>query len=553
MRRSMMTALILTVLVALSGMVLPAAPATAAPPLADRLLVIDANRDRVLEYDAISGDFLHTLIAMAPSAATIQHIAIGPDGNVYLSIWATGSSSGSIRRYSRATGALIDTFVPNGRGGLQNPDQIVFGPDGRLYVSDRFSARILRYDAQTGAFIDTIVQDWRLGGFISFNLGPDGNIYASMFNPAGDPDPATFYNGQQCVLRYNGQTGAYIDAIYCPTAADIDGAASGLAFADGYLYVARYHAAQVVKVNLATRQVVTTLSCPGDERADDIAFGPDGALYVDNFGNENLRRIDVQSGVCQKGFFSGGAIQFTGRFVFTSATESARAQAGLLALYDFDEGSGTVVRDSSGVSYALDLAIRDPERVTWTADGLRIDQPATLLSDRTARKVNDAAKVSNEITIEAWIVPDASYGRYSGRLLTISATDKARNVTLTQGVYDLQNPNLISARIRTTSSSSGSPMLNMPFSVASPAAPRHIVYTRSADGKTRLYDNGELRVSGLASGNFSTWRRDYRLVLANELTGGRPWIGTYSLVAIYGRALSSNEVQLNYAAGSVVP
>src|SRR5207249_6640781 len=102
--------------------------------------------------------------------------------------------------------------------------QLVFGPDVKLYVSDRCSVRVLRYNCVTGESLGSFVADGRLGGFIAFTFGPDGHLYASMFT--GSP---------QCILRCNGQTGAFIDVFAC--ANNSSSAFSGLAFGpDGHLY-----------------------------------------------------------------------------------------------------------------------------------------------------------------------------------------------------------------------------------------------------------------------------------------------------------------------------
>ena len=41
--------------------------------------------------------------------------------------------------------------------GLVAPGGITFGPDGELYVSDFASGSVLRFDGETGTFIDTFV------------------------------------------------------------------------------------------------------------------------------------------------------------------------------------------------------------------------------------------------------------------------------------------------------------------------------------------------------------------------------------------------------------
>src|SRR6266566_4598731 len=112
---------------------------------------------------------------------------------------AVDSANDSVLSFDPATGAFRGVFISAGSGGLGNPVQVVFGPDGNLYVSDRFAASIRRYNGTTGAFIDTFVSNGALGGFISFTFGPDGNIYAGMFN------------GSQDILRFDGTSGAFID------------------------------------------------------------------------------------------------------------------------------------------------------------------------------------------------------------------------------------------------------------------------------------------------------------------------------------------------------
>jgi streptogramin lyase len=126
---------------------LPAAAQSSEYLVIDSSLV-DATIPRVLSYDAATGTFLHELISPGSGGLNqAQDITVGPDSNLYVSSWGTGS----IKRYNRTTGAYMDDFVKPGSGGLSNPDQVIFGPDGNLYVSDRFSGRVLRYNGRTGA------------------------------------------------------------------------------------------------------------------------------------------------------------------------------------------------------------------------------------------------------------------------------------------------------------------------------------------------------------------------------------------------------------------
>jgi hypothetical protein len=77
---------------------------------------------------------------VAPNSCGLDQpygIAIGPDGNVYVS----DSTQNIIFRYDGATGAPLPApgqtgavFVSAGSGGLSNPRGIAFGSDGNLYV-----------------------------------------------------------------------------------------------------------------------------------------------------------------------------------------------------------------------------------------------------------------------------------------------------------------------------------------------------------------------------------------------------------------------------------
>ncbi len=55
---------------------------------------------------------------------------LGADGLVYVADRGIG-----VLRFDAVTGAFVDVFVPNGRGGLDRPWRLAFGPDGRIYVT----------------------------------------------------------------------------------------------------------------------------------------------------------------------------------------------------------------------------------------------------------------------------------------------------------------------------------------------------------------------------------------------------------------------------------
>ncbi|MFZ1504402.1 MAG: VanZ family protein [Nitrospira sp.] len=52
--------------------------------------------------------------------------------------------------------------------------------------------------------------------------------------------------------------------------------------------------------------------------------------------------------------------------------------------------------------------------------------------------------------------------------------------------------------------------------------------------------------------DFSNWNPTYRLLLGNEGTMNRPWLGTLHLVAVYDRALPSDEITTHFSLGPLV-
>jgi DNA-binding beta-propeller fold protein YncE len=91
-----------------------------------------------------------------------------------------------ILRYDGVTGSFMGVFVSAGSGGLDQPNGVVFGPDGNLYVSSNQTNQVLRYNGTTGAFIDEFVSR-QVGALIIGDLmfRPDGTLWVISRNEAG--------------------------------------------------------------------------------------------------------------------------------------------------------------------------------------------------------------------------------------------------------------------------------------------------------------------------------------------------------------------------------
>ena len=227
--------------------------------------------------------------------------------------------------------------------------------------------------------------------------------------------------------------------------------------------------------------------------------------------------------------------------------QAARITGDQLVLYTFKEGSGTTVNDVSGVGSALNLIIASEAAISWIpGGGLSVDASTIIESGVASTKVIDAVKISNEISIEAWLKPANTTQGGPARIVTISANPNFRNFTLGQDTnsYDI--------RLRTTSTSTnGMPSVSTPAGTLTTNL-THVVYTRDSSGAVKVYIDGNEETNGTIGGNCSNWDDSYNLALANELSNNRAWLGEMYLVAIYSRALTEPEVDQNFAEGAIV-
>lgn len=218
------------------------------------------------------------------------------------------------------------------------------------------------------------------------------------------------------------------------------------------------------------------------------------------------------------------------------------ADDGPLVLYDFADVDKDIVRDRSQRGEPLDLRIADTKAVTRHPGSLRIDRDTSIRSPGPADKITRAVRKSRSITVEVWAHPDNDRQDGPARIVTLSSDTQKRNFTLGQDgeKYDF--------RLRSTGTSvNGIPSLASPNNALT-TKPTHIVYTRDAEGRARLYVDGRVVANGRAAGSLDKWDDTYRFAIGNELTGDRPWRGTLHRVAVYDRVLSSDEVTKRFKA-----
>ena len=266
--------------------------------------------------------------------------------------------------------------------------------------------------------------------------------------------------------------------------------------------------------------------------------------FADYHGNPVVLTDSDCSEICNNGIDDNGNGLIDSDDPYCPCT--SRVTGGLLALYEFNAGTGSTVNDISGVGTAVDLTVETPANTAWSADcGLDVVTATRLTSSGAATKISNGIMASNALTIEAWIKPDNTSFNTETRLVTLSNGGNNRNFTLSQW-YDHY-----AVRVRTTDTDNNGGSWQVTGSdVAFDNYIQHVIYTwDGTTGEEKIIVDGQEKYSGTRTGNTSNWDNTYQLAVANEIGTSRDWLGELYLVAIYDKVLSDVEIAQNLGVG----
>jgi len=226
-----------------------------------------------------------------------------------------------------------------------------------------------------------------------------------------------------------------------------------------------------------------------------------------------------------------------------------RVPENLQVLYNFSDLSESVISDHSEKGTPLNLDIEPVFNTAWLpAQGLKVLGNTILTSKKnSSSELIDSLKKTNEITIEAWVKPDKINQPAPSNIISFTTDDTHQGFSLMQdGNMDFYEYGI---RLRTTHTDEiGNPKISTSMNFMNQGL-QHLIYTRSQAGMETIYVNGSISYSGTRGGDFFYWEDNYRLELSNLQSGMAPWNGTFYLVAIYNRSLSTDDVLKNYNAG----
>jgi len=228
------------------------------------------------------------------------------------------------------------------------------------------------------------------------------------------------------------------------------------------------------------------------------------------------------------------------------AGPSSRTRAGLIGLWEFNETAGTTIGETSGATPAVPLTVAPPGMVTFSAGTMTPVGMDVISSGQARVHLNADVINSHAVTLEAWVMTSPGGGNQGTVaapvvIAGLCSSVYARNIAL------LQAGKRWVARVRTTIDVNGGPDLTSSTDIT-PGAMTHLVVVDDATQRI-LYVNGKADAVDPLPGPPLNWDSSYKMVLGNELAGGRQWTGTFALVAMYKQALTSAQVTTNYGAG----
>lgn len=239
-----------------------------------------------------------------------------------------------------------------------------------------------------------------------------------------------------------------------------------------------------------------------------------------------------------------------------------RYRRNLVALWEFKEGSGADIADTSNVSPPLNLRLIGDEGESENDDyewvgGYGIEFKggyARATSTEASQKIYELIAPRNEYTLEAWVVPNNVAQEGPAVIASYSSGDNNRNFTMGQTLYSYEflNRNTFSG-LDATGTANGQPtLITDPDDEDLQATQQHVVMTYDPINGRRIYVNGQFTgdTDQILGGSLNDWNSDYLFVLGAESNGiSNRWAGKIRLFAIYHQALSPAQVTQNFEAG----
>jgi mono/diheme cytochrome c family protein len=228
------------------------------------------------------------------------------------------------------------------------------------------------------------------------------------------------------------------------------------------------------------------------------------------------------------------------------ASGGGRFEDDVIAKWEFREGEGSQVADTSGVQPETPLTVLGDFQ--WVGGwGVRLEEGRVQAAVSGSSKLYDRIAVVGEYTIEAWVAPN-NVTQEDAWIFGYAGGPSSRNALLTQTLYnyDFYNRSLVNPV-----SDGGPAVSTADADEIAQATLQHVVLTYDPLNGRKIYVNGvdTGAVDDLGGGGLSNWSNAFALVMGNNFSGTAAWAGVIRMVAVHSRSLSAEQIVQNYDVG----
>lgn len=268
-------------------------------------VTIGINDVSVTEGDAAIRYIDDFVSAGSGGIANPHEIAFGPDGYLYVASGLTDQ----VLRFDPHSGAFVDAPITSGSSGvvLDNPWGLVFGPDNKLYVSGALSNNVVRYDPTTAAVDEFVASGSGLWTPKGLAFDSNGTLYVSNADRGG-ADTSLL---QDQVVRFQGPSGPspgqLVDVFIAKGDHGLDNN-NNVNFNGNYLYVSNTRGDSIYRYEAATGAFHDVLVAPNSGGLDvpTVLSFRSGYLYVTSQGTCQVLRYNASTGEFADAFVTAG-------------------------------------------------------------------------------------------------------------------------------------------------------------------------------------------------------------------------------------------------------
>ena len=273
------------------------------------------------------------------------------------------------------------------------------------------------------------------------------------------------------------------------------------------------------------------------DRYTSPSYTIDASVVGNSFGGDSTGgsyQLTVSGGESVIGQGSGGSYRLDSGYVaqLQNSLQLTVQPSGLVAYYNFDEGSGSFVRDVS--SNALDGSTTNSP--AWTTG--QVGEALVLNGTSQDVRVPDAADLdlTGDFAVSAWIRPGATTQTANARVVS-KFDNTLLNYMLAYDSAGTRMRFLVDCDSRTTITSTST--------LTNTSNWYHVLGVKSGTS-LKLYINGSEEASGTCTGTVQTNAASLGI---GSTQGTTYYNGRVDEVKLFSRALSENEISAQYAAG----